>query len=131
MTGKWNPDFGVNGFLIKVSKDLWIDYIRRKQKIDYTDEIIKKDNRQQTNPQNYDQQKKSDIIETILNVAGEKCKKLFVEIYYFKESMSVISTKLGYSNEHSVKTQHYKCKKKVLAKIQNQKSQLMDLFISE
>ena len=52
------------------------------------------------------------IIEECLSEISEPCKKILVDFYYFKKSISDISQRHGYKNTDSAKNQKSKCLKK-------------------
>ena len=48
-----------------------------------------------------------------LEVAGKKCMDLLRAAYYKNQDMKKLAIALGYSNEHSVSVQKYKCIERV------------------
>ena len=55
------------------------------------------------------------MLGTILNQAGERCKKLLKSFYYEKLSMNKIASTQGYSSEQIAKNQKLRCLKKIRA----------------
>lgn len=108
------PDFqltaSVKTYLSAVSLNQWRKKKRSTQKEWTTDTIPE--------PSNWDMEAENKteaeaemewVAEKILEKLGEPCSEVLKHYYYLKLSMQQIAEKMGYSSEHSAKTQKYKC----------------------
>lgn len=102
------PEFtltaSVNTYLFSVSKYLWKDELKKKNKtvnfeFDRADESISYKNSEE----------KFVWLDKIINNLGEKCMEILQLFYYKKQSMEEIAGALGYKNIDTAKTQKYKC----------------------
>lgn len=121
--GKYDPDKDILGFLFFVSKNLWINRVRKKNKqsqfVDtegYTDHqtplVTMLGNEKQT------------AIVQLMAKLGDNCKEILKYVFYDKLSMKEIVVKMGLANEDVAKTTNYRCKKKLAQLIYADKSAL-------
>ncbi len=105
-------------FLNNIAKNKWIDKIRRDKKIEVTDDFtVHQNNHTLTDASSLLEiinSEKSKLVEQILSSIGEKCQQLLKLVIFQNYSMKEIAEELGFSNEDSAKTQHYKCKAKLI-----------------
>jgi len=103
-------------YLNSISKNLARMYLREKQKtksqeefpiLMYHDELEAKE----------EMESKITMMEEAFKELSEACKKLLTLFYYKKMSMSEIMIKLNYNSADSVKTQKYKCVKRLQSKV--------------
>ena len=67
---------------------------------------------------------REDEVRKMLDMLGEKCRRLLQLAIYYEMSGKEICKKLGFASENAVKTQKYKCKQKLLLIIKQQKTSL-------
>jgi RNA polymerase sigma factor (sigma-70 family) len=112
-TGKYDNKHDLDGFLYTVARNLWINKIKRDSK----KSILKNDYDVSSGEQFYtqvlDNERSNQIMNTFSQI-GEKCKEILTMVVYFDFSMKEVCEKLGYPNENAAKTQHYKCKQKLI-----------------
>jgi RNA polymerase sigma factor (sigma-70 family) len=120
-SNKFDEKYDIDAFIFSVSRNLWIDKIRRDSKminyefpdqfqnetdnINYLDDLISKE--------------KSSAMHTVFNKLDEKCKKILSYVIYDKLSMKQICEKMGYSSEDVAKTNHYRCKQALTKIVKN------------
>lgn len=111
---KFNISFEIDGFIYSVSRNLWINKMKKEsnhhkfqenhypsiEKDDFSDYIITKEN--------------EDMIRNILEKLGEKCVQLLQFSIYYRYSNREIQKRMKFTSEDAVKTQKYKCKQKLI-----------------
>lgn len=112
-TGKYDDKHDLDGFLYTVARNLWINKIKREAK----KSVLKNDYDVPSGEHFYtqvlDNERSNQIMNTFAQI-GEKCKDILTMVVYFDFSMKEVCEKLGYPNENAAKTQHYKCKQKLI-----------------
>lgn len=112
----------VPAYLMNMAKNRWIDKIRRDQKIQYTDEYYPFDDRSNNDVQEHTLDKeRSAIIDQVLDSLGERCSELLRLVIFYDMSMKEIADKMKFSGEDSAKTQHYKCRQKLIQQYRDNK----------
>jgi RNA polymerase sigma factor (sigma-70 family) len=109
--GKFRQESGIKTFLISISKNLWYNEIRRRQRAG---------NREKTYETERDQEdagifevirdrELKGLLNQMLKELGESCKKT-LELFYFENlPMKEIVLHLHYENEQVVRNKKYKC----------------------
>lgn len=109
---KENTDVG--SYLYTVSKNLWINKIQRDNKsVEFDFEPINNDVEHAPYKKVVDEEREESI-KSIFAQLGAQCEELLINKFYHALSMKEIVEKMGFKNEDSVKSQHYKCKQKLL-----------------
>jgi RNA polymerase sigma factor (sigma-70 family) len=128
INNKYKSDLDLDGFLFSVSRNLWIDKVRREKR------MLNKDFTIETNHTDFNDQlkdlivkEKSAALRTVFEKLDEKCRKILHYTIYEKLSMKEISVKMGYSNENVAKSNHYRCKT-YLAKLVKEDESLLNLL---
>lgn len=124
---KFNDAFKIENFLFSISKNLWINYIKRKQKMVTTDF------------HEFDTEVPDNVLDDILtneklalakkvfHSLDEKCKELLNYIFYQDLSMQDICERMNFQSISAAKMQNYRCKKKLAELIQKNKT-LVDVL---
>jgi RNA polymerase sigma factor (sigma-70 family) len=112
-TGKYDIRYEIAGFLFSVSRNLWINKIKRNnrsilmpdiiestEEYDFSDDIITVE--------------KEKVLKELISKLGEKCFQLLQFSIYKDYSGAEICNIMGFTSVDAVKTQKYKCKKKLL-----------------
>ena len=120
-TGKYDTKYDVSGFLFTVSKNLWINKVKKQSRMvslekqeetihqyDFTADII-------TN-------EKSRTLKEMIRKLGEKCFELLHLAVYQQLDSDEICKIMGFATINAVKTQKYKCKQKLLELIESDPS---------
>jgi len=111
--GKFDENYDIDGFLFTAARNCWINKAKREQRI-----LSMPDNFQVESGDHFDQllseKERSEKIQAIFDMIGAKCKELLTLVVYFDYSMKDVCNKMGLQNENAAKTQHYKCKQKLI-----------------
>jgi|SRR5688572_1866008 len=89
-----------------IVKNLWLQELRRRNKIPVTEEQIEVSEVIITEERNFA------IAKAAFNLLGEKCKKLLIMFYFNKKSYKELASFLGFGDERTAKNQKYRCLQK-------------------
>jgi len=112
-TGKFDTRYEIAGFLFSVSRNLWINKIKKNNRNVLMPEIIEK-------AEEYDYSddiitvEKERVLKELISKLGEKCFQLLQFSIYKDYSGAEICDIMGFTSIDAVKTQKYKCKQKLL-----------------
>jgi RNA polymerase sigma factor (sigma-70 family) len=109
--GKFRQEAGIRTFLISISKNIWYNEIRRRQRAGNREKIFEMDRDQEEGPVTetiHDREMKQQM-NKLLQELGESCKKILELFYYENLSMKEIVTQMHYENEQVVRNKKYKC----------------------
>lgn len=118
------------GFLMKVSKNIWINKARRLSRFedrDFNDDIMGSDS--------FDplvkliMEEKWQAFDDLFQKLGEKCRELLTYSVFDKLSMDEIAVKMSFTNANAAKTNNYRCKQK-LADLVMENQELANLLQS-
>jgi RNA polymerase sigma factor (sigma-70 family) len=109
--GKFRQESGIRTFLISISKNLWYNEIRRRQRSGNREKLYVSDF--ETSDVVIDEvignRELKLQLNQMLNELGESCKKI-LELYYYENlSMKEIVSHMHYENEQVVRNKKYKC----------------------
>lgn len=113
-TGKYDSNYEIDGFLFIICKNLWVNRVKKDQKIDYTEEIPKNGSQSWEFSDALISHEREKSIKSVFSALGDRCKELLTLVIYFDSTMKEVAEKMAFSNEDSAKTQHYKCKQKLV-----------------
>ena len=108
---KFRQESGIRTFLISISKNLWYNEIRRRQRAINRERLFEAD-------RNLEDPDVSEIIQDrelkkqlnqLLQDLGDSCRKILELFYYENLSMKEIVSHLHYENEQVVRNKKYKC----------------------
>jgi RNA polymerase sigma factor (sigma-70 family) len=119
----------ITGFIIRVSRNLWINKVKSKRK---QVEIELLENVEDFTPSpliTLIMSEKWIAYNALFESIGLKCRELLTYAVYEKMSMKEIARKMNLSNENTAKTQNYRCRKKLMEIIAENK-ELKDLLQS-
>ena len=128
-TQQFDKKYSIEGFIYAVSRNLWIDRVRREKKkvnYEYPDQI---ENPAQENDAlvGIIQKEQAGALTKAFSLLDQKCQDILKYHLYEKLSMKEISVKMGYKSENVAKTNHYRCKQ-YLTKIVKEDSELLSLL---
>jgi RNA polymerase sigma factor (sigma-70 family) len=119
--GKFNESNSIDGFIFSISKNLWIDKVRRNKKftnydspdqfntisdsVNILDDLITKE--------------KSHAMREAFNLLDEKCQKILTYVIFEKRTMKEVSSLMNYSSDDVAKTNHYRCKQYLSKLVKN------------
>jgi RNA polymerase sigma factor (sigma-70 family) len=108
---KYRQESGIRTFLISISKNLWYNEIRRRQRAGNREKLYETDREQEESgisEQIQDRELKIQLNQ-LLRDLGESCRKILELFYYENLSMKEIVSHLHYENEQVVRNKKYKC----------------------
>jgi RNA polymerase sigma factor (sigma-70 family) len=124
---KFKEENGVAAFVFTVSKNLWINRVKQKNKFVGDSELNKNIAEENDFLAETINQERAVKIREILSKLGETCKELLTYKIYHQMSMEEISTKMGFNNADTAKTKHYKCKQRLI-KLVKENEQLKEFL---
>lgn len=125
-----NPDYNEKAMILAIARNKWIDKVRRANNFSRkTDQIIEFERANYSTSDALFQSEKNKKIEEVFSSLGERCKELLTNTFFYNYSMKEIAELMNFSSEDSAKTQHYKCKQKLIDLYKNDKS-LKEILIS-
>jgi RNA polymerase sigma factor (sigma-70 family) len=108
---KFRQESGIRTFLISISKNLWYNEIRRRQRAGNRDKNYETD-RDEADPgiqEVIGDRELKYLLNQMLKEIGDSCKKI-LELFYFENlPMKEIVSHLHYENEQVVRNKKYKC----------------------
>lgn len=119
INGVFDTKYSVQPFIIGVSKNLWIDKFRKQRRITLVEDPSTIDHEVINQYDYVFDQERTNIIQDVLSTVGDTCKQLLVNVIYHRMSMKEIAAEMGYQNIDSAKTQHYKCRQKLIKKFKD------------
>jgi len=117
--GKFRQESGIRTFLISISKNLWYNEIRRRQRAGNREKRFESDREQEETGISeviQDRELKQQLNQ-LLKDLGESCRKILELFYYENLSMKEIVSHLHYENEQVVRNKKYKCLQQLTDKL--------------
>lgn len=93
-------------YLTGISKNLWLQELRRKNKWSTTELTDLAEN------EFIDDTEKYSTASAAFNLLGEKCRQLLTLFYFKKQSFKEIAVQLSFGDENTAKNQKYRCLQK-------------------
>ena len=119
----------VGGFIVGVAVKCWIDKVRKDKRLTITDDVYER-GQSDTFGDFLQDERKRELLKTMFSEIGERCTSLFKLVFYENRSMKEVVEKMGFSSVNSAKTQHYKCKQKLMKKY-GDKFEVKEILLSE
>lgn len=111
--GKYDLEKDVNGFLFFVSRNLWINRVKKRNK--QTDlSNIQTIHADESPVAYYITNDKEVLIDKFMNLLGSKCKEILKYVIYDNLSMKEIAKLMNLGGETVAKSTHYRCKQKMM-----------------
>jgi RNA polymerase sigma factor (sigma-70 family) len=109
--GKFRQESGIRTFLISISKHLWYNEIRRRQRAGNREKLFESDRDQEEAgiSEVIQNRELKQQLNQLLNELGASCKKILEMFYYENLSMKEIVSHMHYENEQVVRNKKYKC----------------------
>lgn len=111
---KFRGDSSLSSYLYSICRFLWMNQIRKKAKVDYTEDNQRLDEVEVENPESMtvtDERKK--ILNFVVSQLGERCQKI-LEMWKLSYSMEEIAEKLGFSSAAMARKNKYRCHKSLM-----------------
>ncbi len=117
--GKFKQESGIRTFLISISKHLWYNEIRRKQRAGNREKLYEteRDPEEAGITEVIQDRELKQQLNQLLGELGESCRKILELFYYENLSMKEIVSHLHYENEQVVRNKKYKCLQQLTEKM--------------
>ena len=122
-------DMRVGGFIVGVAQKCWIDKVRKDKRLTITDDVYDRGESDRFGDFLQNERKRK-LLKEMFSDIGERCTSLFKLIFYENRSMKEVVEEMGFSSVNSAKTQHYKCKQKLVKKY-GDKFEVKEILLSE
>ena|SRR5687767_10952681 len=93
-------------YLLAVTKNLWLQELRRRNKMPVAIEQI---DIPDALPEN---ENDADLATAAFNLLGERCRQLLILFYFKKKTYRELASFLGFGDERTAKNQKYRCLQK-------------------
>ena len=115
--GEFDSDYKISTFITHVAQMKWYTRFQKKSRMDYLSPTFDQTHSEiGTYKFVFDEERRS-VIQEVFDSLGEQCSKILELVIYQRLNMKEIAEMLGYANENSVKTKHYKCKQQMIKKM--------------
>ncbi len=117
--GKFKQESGIRTFLISISKHLWYNEIRRRQRAGNREKLYESDrDMEETGISEViqDRELKQQLGELLAEL-GDSCRKILELFYYENLSMKEMVSHMHYENEQVVRNKKYKCLQQLTEKL--------------
>ncbi len=126
--GKFNETYSIEAFIRGVSKNLWINRVKKMNR----NIPIDNDNLNSLAVESLQQElinkDKEEKVTEMFAILGEKCKEMLTYSVFHQLTMKEISQKMGFANENVAKTKNYKCKQRLL-KLLEEHQEIKNIFL--
>lgn len=117
---KFRGDSSLSLYLYGICRLIWMNQLRKHQKVDLQENNEKMDGIQEHTPEsNFISQEKRSILQSLLSRLGDKCKKV-LELWQLSYSMEEIAQKVGLSSEKMARKSKYRCQKSLMELIKKE-----------
>lgn len=119
---KYKDEYEIAGFIYSVSRNLWINRVKRKNKSVGLSDAVSSLEADHNALEDLVTKEREELIIKMLSDLGERCKELLLYSIFHKFSMKEICEKMGFSTENAAKTRNYKCKQKLIELVKDNQS---------
>ncbi len=117
---KFKGDGKLKGYLYSICRFLWLNRLKKDQRIKYTSESHELDQVTFTTPEHLSlAAEQKDILDQLLGRLGGKCQQI-LEMWKLSYSMEEIARDVGLSNAGVARRQRYNCYQKLLQIIEQE-----------
>ena len=116
----YDDQYEVKNFLFILARNSWYNKLRRKGTVISVElEDFQMEDESLNSEDTMISVERESAINQLMNLAGERCKQLLKLILFENKKMKEVAVLLGISSEEVVKTNHYRCKKKLKEALKN------------
>jgi RNA polymerase sigma factor (sigma-70 family) len=117
--GKFRQESSIRTFLISISKHLWYNEIRRRQRANNRENLYEsiRDAEESGVKDLIEDRELKKQLSQLLGDLGDSCRKILELFYYENLSMKEIVLQMHYENEQVVRNKKYKCLQQLTEKI--------------
>lgn len=130
VSNKYDDSTSVEPYLYTISKNLWLNKLKRNKKVQYVDSVAEQEHHEIISL-HIERKEKQNTVKNALKQIGEKCYKLLTAAFYDEMSQKEIAEVLDMKNAQTVKTYMLRCRKKLLDKINSTpdlRNELIELY---
>ncbi len=116
----FDPKYKVYGYLYRISINLWINKIKKEQRIQYLETVGDEAFEEEPSPWDRPPERTDEnVIRSLFSGIGEKCVELLTNTVYYNLLMEDIMIRMGFRSVDAVKMQQQRCKQKLIKEIEN------------
>ncbi len=116
----FDPKYKVYGYLYRISINLWINKIKKEQRIQYLETVGDEAFEEEPSPWDRPPDRTDEnVIKSLFSGIGEKCVELLTNTVYYNLLMEDIMIRMGFRSVDAVKMQQQRCKQKLIKEIEN------------
>lgn len=113
-TGKFNEEYEIAGFIFTISKNLWINLAKKKNKVVELTVETPMHEFMKSAIEDLITKEREEFIIKMFSQLGGACKEILLYSIFDKFSMKEIKEKMGFTSEDVAKTKNYKCKQRLM-----------------
>lgn len=112
---KFRGETTINGYLYSICRFLWMNQIRKKAKVDLTEDNSRLDDVEESTPEiAYMDEERKRILNQIIAKLNDRCRKI-LELWKLSYSMEEIAKELDFSSAAMARKNKYRCHKALMA----------------
>lgn len=116
MTNKFDEKYEVGGFLYTISRNLWINYIKKKKRIvsveDFTTSGL--DSTVENILEDMVSTEKQEAVKTVFAKMNKRCIELLTYSIFQELTMEDICVRMKFTSVNAAKTANYRCKQQLI-----------------
>lgn len=120
LSNKYDEKFDIDGYIYSIAKNLWINKIKRNQKVEIVDPYLMPENEIfEASDEKIIANERSEVITQLFAMLDEKCAALLTYTIYQDLTYEDIVDRMGFSSENAARTAHFRCKKYLMELVKN------------
>lgn len=119
VTGKFNEEYEISGFIYTVSRNLWINRVKKLNKHISVDTDDSRGLPEASFLDSMYNEEKRSLVKTLFEQLDFKCKEILTYTVYQSLTMEDVCVRMGFASENAAKTSNYRCKKKLAELVKN------------
>lgn len=121
-TNKFDPEkYKIHGFILTVSKNLWINQMKKKARSLDWKKRKETDDLDETVLETLITEERKMVLDKVFQSLGDKCVEILTLFFYNRLSLKEIAIKLNYPSEEAVKVKSHRCRKLLSEKVKGDK----------
>ena len=110
--GRFRKEAAIGTYLQSIARRMWLNRLKRKGvAARFVDQHLQDEQPREGTPlQIMLHEEQQELFAEVMQLLGEKCRKLLEMKLYLQLSMIEIAAQLGFKNEQNARNKHYKCK---------------------
>jgi RNA polymerase sigma factor (sigma-70 family) len=116
---KFDPKFDIGAFVFAVSKNLWLNRLRKENREVVQPEYVDFSDTGGNILDHIITREREEAVSEVLAKLGERCEKLLRYSIFYRMKNTEICKIMGFSTENAVKTRKYKCMQQLISYIED------------